>query len=81
MARTSGRRFRSRPRECSATCVHVNACGTEDLWRRLDNSIRSVLGGTTLEDLIREAQVQGEALKLREHVTAGGQALPMIGSD
>ncbi len=67
--------------EDPGSCVHVSACGTEDLWRRLDNSVRSVLGGTTLEDLIREAQVQGEALRLREHIASGGQALPMIGTD
>jgi Rrf2 family transcriptional regulator, cysteine metabolism repressor len=63
------------------SCSHVSACGTESLWRRVDQSIRTVLGSTTLQDLILEAQVQDAALRRREHLVAGTQPLPMISSD
>jgi Rrf2 family transcriptional regulator, cysteine metabolism repressor len=30
--------------EDSSSCSHVSSCGTENLWRRVDNAIRDVLG-------------------------------------
>ncbi len=35
-------------------CLKVGQCSTEALWRRVDLAVRSVLGGTTLKDLIEE---------------------------
>jgi Rrf2 family transcriptional regulator, cysteine metabolism repressor len=62
--------------EDAASCHHVSACGTENLWRRVDTALRDVLGNVTLRDLIQEAQLQEAAAKMRAHVQSG-QALPM----
>ena len=37
-------------------CTSANVCGTQDLWKRLDNALRDVLGNSTLQDLIQEAE-------------------------
>lgn len=39
--------------ECNASSV----CGTQDLWKRVDNVVHDVLSASTLEDLMREAEV------------------------
>lgn len=40
-------------------CRQTGHCSTEDLWRRVDTAIRSVLGSTTLADLIVERKLRG----------------------
>lgn len=35
-------------------CGRTGACSTEPLWRDVDAAVRSVLGGTTLADLMAE---------------------------
>ena len=47
--------------EDNHTCESQNVCGTQDLWFRVDAALREVLGGTTLADLIVEAQEQQHA--------------------
>ncbi|GHF43693.1 Rrf2 family protein [Deinococcus metalli] len=37
-------------------CDHDTVCGTQDLWKRVDQALRDVLGSTTLEQLILEAE-------------------------
>lgn len=36
-------------------CDNQNVCGTQDLWQRVDTALKTVLGGTTLADLIAES--------------------------
>ncbi len=49
--------------EDSSQCSHVNACGTESLWRRVDATITGILGSYTVADLLEEARFQN-ALKM-----------------
>ncbi len=42
--------------EDSSNCAHVNACGTESLWRRLDATVTSILTSCTVADLLEEAE-------------------------
>ena len=49
------------PVECVADdhiCEQQNVCGTLGLWKRVDDTLREVLGATTLHDLIDEAKQQ-----------------------
>lgn len=39
------------------SCWQTGQCSTETLWKRVDVSMRSVLGGTSLKDLIEERKV------------------------
>ena len=43
--------------EDEGNCDRVGACSTEPLWREVDRAVRSVLGGTTLADLLAERQL------------------------
>ena len=43
------------PVACSS-CTHVNACGTESLWQRVDATVTSILLGCTVADLLEEAE-------------------------
>lgn len=38
-------------------CTSAQVCGTQDLWKRVDDALRDVLGSSTLRDLIQEAEV------------------------
>lgn len=38
-------------------CTSSSVCGTQDLWKRVDDALRDVLGSSTLRDLIQEAEV------------------------
>lgn len=38
-------------------CARTGACSTEPLWREVDAAVRTVLGGTSLADLIAERQL------------------------
>ncbi|MFC6592293.1 RrF2 family transcriptional regulator [Deinococcus lacus] len=49
-------------------CDGQHVCGTLNLWQRVDQAVRDVLGGTTLADLIRESQVQEHARLLQLEV-------------
>ncbi len=40
--------------EDEGSCERVGACGTESLWRDVDLAVRSVLGGTSVADLMSE---------------------------
>ncbi len=40
--------------EDAASCERVGECGTEPLWREVDDAVRAVLGGTTLADLMAD---------------------------
>ncbi|AFZ68900.1 RrF2 family transcriptional regulator [Deinococcus peraridilitoris] len=40
--------------EDEGNCERAGACATEGLWRRVEEAVRDVLGGTTLADLIHE---------------------------
>ena len=67
--------------EDPGSCTHANACGTEGLWRRVDNAIRDVLGNTTLEHLMQEAQLADAAQRQREAHQAhleNGRPLPVV---
>ena len=67
--------------EDPGSCSHVSACGTEGLWRRVDTAIRDVLGQTTLEHLMQEAQLSTAAQRLREAQQAhleNGRPLPVV---
>ena len=49
------------PVECveeNHVCDGKNVCGTLDLWQRVDQALRDVLGGTTLADLIDDSYRQ-----------------------
>ncbi len=37
-------------------CVHTIDCSIRALWRRVETSVRDVLGGTTIADLLRHEQ-------------------------
>jgi Rrf2 family protein len=37
-------------------CVHTIDCSIRALWRRVETSVRDVLGGTTVADLLRREQ-------------------------
>jgi Rrf2 family transcriptional regulator, cysteine metabolism repressor len=66
--------------EDKSSCSHISACGTENLWRRVDTAIRDVLGNATLKDLMLEAQLADAAQKAKLHhnpATQSGQPLPM----
>ncbi len=68
------------PVECiedSSSCSHISACGTENLWRRVDFAIRDVLGNTTLADLMREAEFATATAKMRASIAQHGEPLPM----
>lgn len=39
-------------------CEQKNVCGTLSLWKRVDDTLREVLGATTLHELINEADQQ-----------------------
>ena len=68
------------PVECiedSSSCSHINACGTENLWRRVDFAIRDVLGNTSLADLMREAEFATATAKMRASIQQHGELLPM----
>jgi Rrf2 family protein len=68
------------PVECiedSSSCSHVNACGTENLWRRVDLAIRDVLGKTTLADLMQEAEFATASARMRAAIAQQGDPLPM----
>lgn len=43
--------------EDTANCAQVGHCSTENLWRRVDNAMREVLGKTTLAQLVAERQL------------------------
>jgi Rrf2 family transcriptional regulator, cysteine metabolism repressor len=38
-------------------CTRVGQCSTETLWRRVDRSVRDVLGSTTLAQLVAEREL------------------------
>lgn len=40
--------------EDDANCDRTGNCAAEPLWRRVDDAVRSVLGGTTLADLVKD---------------------------
>jgi Rrf2 family protein len=42
--------------EDEGNCSRSGSCATEGLWRRVEDAVRSVLGATTLADLITENQ-------------------------
>ncbi len=68
------------PVECiedPGSCSHESACGTENLWKRVDFAIRDVLGNTTLADLMREAEFATASARMRAAVAQQGQPLPM----
>ena len=49
------------PVECveeNHVCDGKNVCGTLDLWQRVDQALRDVLGSTTLADLIEDSRRQ-----------------------
>ncbi len=52
------------------TCERSGNCSTQGLWRRVDQAVREVLGGTTLADLVAEH----ELLQLEPLPEAFGQA-------
>src|SRR5690606_26088382 len=54
------------------TCSRVGHCSTESLWRKVDNAVRQVLGGTTLADLVAERGA------LPEFVSGDAHRLPIF---
>ncbi len=38
-------------------CERVGNCAAEPLWRRVDNAVRTVLGGTTLAEMVAEREL------------------------
>jgi Rrf2 family transcriptional regulator, cysteine metabolism repressor len=40
--------------EDADSCSQTGSCATETLWKRVEDALKEVLGGTTLEDLITE---------------------------
>jgi Rrf2 family protein len=40
-----------------ASCGRTGACSTEPLWREVDAAVRTVLGGTSLADLMAEREL------------------------
>ncbi len=40
-----------------AGCERTGNCAAEPLWRRVDDAVRRVLGGTSLADLVAERQL------------------------
>lgn len=67
--------------EDTDSCNHAGACGTEGLWRRVDHSIREVLSGATLADLLHEAEFVQAALRMRQAQLEGPQPLPMAAAN
>lgn len=56
------------PVECveeNHICDGHNVCGTLDLWQRVDQALRDVLGSTTLADLIDDSRRQEHARLLQ----------------
>jgi Rrf2 family protein len=43
--------------EDPSSCWQTGQCSTETLWKRVDDSMRGVLSGTSLRDLIEERKV------------------------
>ncbi len=43
--------------EDATNCAQTGHCSTENLWRRVDQSMRDVLGKTTLAELVAERQL------------------------
>jgi Rrf2 family protein len=43
--------------EDASNCGHSGDCATEPLWRRVDAAVRTVLGDTTLADLVSEREL------------------------
>ena len=60
------------------SCHRAGACGTEGLWRRVDNAVREVLLASTLADLMNEAEFVQAALRMRQAQLEGTHALPMV---
>lgn len=46
--------------EHGMNCEHEGHCSTEGLWRQVDWAVRSVLGGTTVADLVAGRRVRLE---------------------
>jgi Rrf2 family protein len=46
------------------SCGHTGDCATENLWRRVDVAVRTVLAATTLNDLIHETEFLHAARRL-----------------
>ncbi len=43
--------------EDAATCDRTGHCVTEPLWRRVDHAVRTVLGNTTVAELLAEREL------------------------
>lgn len=43
--------------EDAGNCSHVGDCATEPLWRKVDAAVRTVLGSTSLADLVGKREL------------------------
>jgi Rrf2 family transcriptional regulator, cysteine metabolism repressor len=59
--------------EDPGSCGHTGVCGTENLWKRVDLAVRSVLLATSLQDLIAEQQL-AEVVRQKQNLEHHGQA-------